>query len=68
MVVVMYPDSPPEDVSKIKERIKSLGCKPHEIYGEDNIAIAVLGNTKDLVKEELAILPSVQHGLRVSKK
>ncbi|MCF8259516.1 MAG: 3-deoxy-7-phosphoheptulonate synthase [Melioribacteraceae bacterium] len=68
MLVVMNPNAPKEHIERVREKILKLDCKPHEIFGKDNIAIAVLGNTKDIDKEDLSILPSVQHVLRVSKK
>ena len=51
MLIILGLDSPREDVDKVKEKIKNLGCTPHEIPGVSKLAIGITGPT-NLLKEE----------------
>jgi 3-deoxy-7-phosphoheptulonate synthase len=68
MLIILGLDSPREDVDKVKEKIKNLGCTPHEIPGVSKLAIGITGPTNLLKEEDFQMMHSVQEVLRVSKK
>lgn len=68
MLVVMELDAPREDIEKVKARIITLNCTPHEIPGETKLAIGITGPTSELKKEDFNLMPSVEDVVRVTKK
>ena len=68
MVIIMGLDAPRTDIEKVKQRIESLGCTPHEIPGATKLAIGITGPTNILNREDFLVMPSVQDAVRVSKK
>ncbi|MFH1195896.1 MAG: 3-deoxy-7-phosphoheptulonate synthase [bacterium] len=68
MLIILGLDSPREDVDKIKEKIRNLGCTPHEIPGASKLAIGITGPTNLLKEEDFQMMHAVQEVLRVSKK
>jgi 3-deoxy-7-phosphoheptulonate synthase len=68
MLILMSLDAPRHDIDRIKNKIISLHCQPHEIPGESKLAIGITGSTEQLVKEDFEILPSVDEVIRVTKK
>ena len=68
MLLLMSLDAPRHDIDRIKEKIISLNCTPHEIPGESKLAIGVTGPTDQLSKEDFEVLPSVEEVIRVTKK
>lgn len=68
MLILMKLNSPREDIIAVKEKVKSLGCTPHEIPGESKLAIGITGPSDKLTKEDFQILSSVEEVVRVSKK
>ncbi|MCX6149452.1 MAG: 3-deoxy-7-phosphoheptulonate synthase [Ignavibacteriales bacterium] len=68
MVIIMDVNSPQSDVDKVKEKIATVGCKPHLIYGAQKLAIGLTGPTEALDEEEFQLMDSVEEVLRVSKK
>lgn len=68
MLVVMALDAPREDIEKVKSKITSLNCTPHEIPGATKLAIGITGPTSKLKKEDFQLMPSVEDVVRVTKK
>ncbi|MCU7495719.1 MAG: 3-deoxy-7-phosphoheptulonate synthase [Ignavibacteria bacterium] len=68
MILFLKLDASEKDVEKVKEKVASLGCTPHLIYGTEKLAIALTGPTTSLDEEEFLLLDSVQEVLRISKK
>ncbi len=68
MLVVMDLNSPREDIEKVKAKITSLNCTPHEIPGATKLAIGITGPTSNLKKEDFQLMPSVEDVVRVTKK
>ncbi|MBN1302730.1 MAG: 3-deoxy-7-phosphoheptulonate synthase [Melioribacteraceae bacterium] len=68
MLVIMDLNSPRSDVEKVVEKIRSLGCTPHEIPGSSKLAIGITGQTNKLDEEYFQLMPSVQEVVRVTKK
>ncbi len=68
MVIIMDVNAPAESVEKVKEKILSVGCKPHEIVGSQKLAIGLTGPTEALDEEEFQLMDYVEEVLRVSKK
>jgi len=68
MLVVMNLNAPREDIEKVKSKITSLNCTPHEIPGATKLAIGITGPTSKLKKEDFQLMPSVEDVVRVTKK
>jgi len=60
-------NAPKEDIEQVENKILSKGCKPHEIWGSEKLAIGVTGQTTALAEEEFLIMNSVEEVYRVSK-
>jgi 3-deoxy-7-phosphoheptulonate synthase len=67
MVIMMKLNAPQEHIDNVKEKIVSYGCKPHEIFGSQKIAIGVTGSTAKLSIEDFLPMDSVEEVVRVSK-
>lgn len=67
MVIMMKLDSPKKDLEEVINKIHSKGCKHHEIWGAEKLAIGVTGQTAALSEEEFLIMNSVEEVYRVSK-
>lgn len=67
MVIMMKLNAPKEDIEQVKEKILARGCKHHEIWGSEKLAIGVTGQTMSLSEEEFLIMNSVDEVYRVSK-
>jgi 3-deoxy-7-phosphoheptulonate synthase len=67
MVIMMKLNAPKEDIEQVENKILSKGCKPHEIWGSEKLAIGVTGQTTALTEEEFLIMNSVEEVYRVSK-
>jgi 3-deoxy-7-phosphoheptulonate synthase len=67
MVIMMKLDSPKEDLEEVIKKIHSRGCKHHEIWGAEKLAIGITGQTAALSKEEFLTMNSVVDVYRVSK-
>jgi 3-deoxy-7-phosphoheptulonate synthase len=59
--------APKEDLGTVIDKIHSKGCKHHEIWGSEMLAIGVTGQTTSLSEEEFLIMNSVEGVYRVSK-
>jgi len=68
MVIIMDVNAPQENVEKVKEKIFSVGCKPHIIVGSQKLAIGLTGPTEAIDEEEFQLMDYVEEVLRVSKK
>jgi len=67
MVIMMKLNAPKEDIEQVENKILSKGCKFHEIWGSEKLAIGVTGQTTALTEEEFLIMNSVEEVYRVSK-
>lgn len=68
MLILMALNSPREHVEKVKEKVHSLNCTPHEIPGDSKLAIGITGPTETLKRVDFQVLPSVEEVVRVTKK
>jgi 3-deoxy-7-phosphoheptulonate synthase len=68
MLIMMNLNSPREDVEKVKEKIISRKCTPHEIPGSSKLAIGITGPSGDLAREDFLLMDSVEDVVRVSKQ
>jgi len=68
MLIIMSLNTPREDIDKVKHKVKSLQCTPHEIPGSSKLAIGITGPTGQLDEEMFQLMPSVQEVVRVTKK
>jgi 3-deoxy-7-phosphoheptulonate synthase len=57
----------PAEITRVCERIASLGLRPHIIPGEQRTAIGVTGNSAPLDPADFEDLPGVAEAIRVSK-
>jgi len=64
---MMSLQTPRADVDKIKNKIKSCGCTPHEIPGAIKLAIGITGPSAKLSIEDFLMMDSVDEVVRVTK-
>jgi 3-deoxy-7-phosphoheptulonate synthase len=67
MIIVVRPDSTPEQIDHILDRIQELGYKPHISRGELRTIIGVIGDENKLQAEPLAAIPGVEQVLPILK-
>ena len=67
MLIMMSLQTPRADVDKIKNKIKSCGCTPHEIPGAIKLAIGITGPSAKLSIEDFLMMDSVDEVVRVTK-
>ncbi|MCH7516970.1 MAG: 3-deoxy-7-phosphoheptulonate synthase, partial [Bacteroidetes bacterium] len=67
MLILMGLNAPRKDVEKVKEKIVSKQCTPHEIPGSHKLAIGITGPSGNLTIEEFLGMDSVDEVIRVSK-
>jgi 3-deoxy-7-phosphoheptulonate synthase len=60
-------NSPKEHIEKVKEKIKSFNCVPHEIPGSIKLAVGITGQTSKLSEDDFLNMDSVDEVVRVSK-
>ena len=68
MLILMALNTPREHVEKVKEKILSMNCTPHEIPGDSKLAIGITGSTETLKRVDFQVMPSVEEVVRVTKK
>ncbi len=59
MIVVMKKDANGQDVSRLVERVESLGLKAHVIVGTERTVVAVVGDDRKTYKDSLESSPGV---------
>jgi 3-deoxy-7-phosphoheptulonate synthase len=67
MIIVLRPNSTPEQIDHILERIQELGFKPHLSRGELRTIIGVIGDENKLQATPLAAIPGVEQVLPILK-
>src|SRR5260370_42489383 len=67
MIIVVRPDSTPEQIDHILDRIQELGYKPHVSRGALRTIIGVIGDENKLQAEPLAAIPGVEQVLPILK-
>ena len=67
MLILMGLNAPRKDVEKVKEKIVSWECTPHEIPGSLKLAIGITGPSSNLTIEEFLGMDSVDEVIRISK-
>src|SRR5436305_14723569 len=67
MIIVLRPDSTPEQIEHILEHIQELGFKPHLSRGEKRTIIGVIGDEDKLQVEPLSAIPGVEQVLPILK-
>ncbi len=67
MLIMLNLQAPRADVERVKSKIISQGCTPHEIPGAVKLAIGVTGQSSKLSVEDFMMLDSVDEVVRVSK-
>lgn len=60
MIVVMKRGATPDQISHMITRVKSLGLKPHPIYGTERTVIAAVGEKRDEHRQSLESGPGVE--------
>ena len=60
-------DSPRQDIEKVKDKIITKDCTPHEIPGSRKLAIGITGPSGKLTIEDFLGMNSVDEVVRVSK-
>ncbi len=67
MLIMMKLDSPREHIEKVKKKIISFNCTPHEIPGSVKLAIGITGPSAKLSEDDFLTMDSVDEVVRVSK-
>lgn len=67
MLIIMKLNAPRTDIEKVEEKIRLLGFSPHEIPGEQRMAIGITGNKGKLDPEIFLGLAGVIEAIPVSK-
>ncbi|HEV3261433.1 MAG TPA: 3-deoxy-7-phosphoheptulonate synthase [Gemmataceae bacterium] len=67
MIIVLRPNSTPEQIDHILERIQELGLKPHLSQGQLRTIIGVIGDEDKLQAEPLAAIAGVEQVLPILK-
>ncbi len=60
MIVVMKRGATPDQIAHMITRVKSLGLKPHPIYGTERTVIAAVGEKRDEHRQSLESGPGVE--------
>jgi len=67
MIIVLRPESTPEQFDHVLERIKELGLKAHVSKGELRTIIGVIGDEDKLQVQPLSAIPGVEQVLPILK-
>lgn len=67
MLVMMKQDVSADEVEKVKEKIRALGYRPHEIPGIQRIAIGITGNRGRIDPDVFLSMAGVADAVPVSK-
>ncbi len=67
MLIMLKLDAPREHIEKVKTKIISFGCTPHEIPGSLKLAIGVTGASSSLQIDDFISMDSVDDVVRVTK-
>lgn len=67
MLIVMKTGATRDDIDRVKEKIVSLGCAPHELPGSWRMAIGVTGNRVKLSPDLFTLLPGVEEAIPVTR-
>src|SRR5437667_2206334 len=67
MIIVLRPDSTPEQIGHVLDRIRDLGFKAHLSQGELRTIIGVIGDENKLQAEPLQAIPGVEQVLPILK-
>ena len=67
MIIVLRPDSTPDQIGHVLDRIRELGFKPHLSQGELRTIIGVIGDENRLQTQPLSAIPGVEQVLPILK-
>jgi 3-deoxy-7-phosphoheptulonate synthase len=67
MLILLKLDAPRNHIQKIKDKITSFNCTPHEIPGSLKLAIGITGPSSTLQIDDFISMDSVEEVVRVSK-
>ncbi|MGL4465851.1 MAG: 3-deoxy-7-phosphoheptulonate synthase, partial [Planctomycetia bacterium] len=67
MIIVLKPDTTPDQVRHVVERVEELGLKPHVSQGTQRTIIGVIGDEERLRAEPLEAIPGVEQVIPVLK-
>lgn len=60
MVIVMKPNSTAAEIGAVIARVQEAGARPHPIYGVERTVVAVVGDTRNVDREEFSRMPGVE--------
>ncbi|MBD2432500.1 MULTISPECIES: 3-deoxy-7-phosphoheptulonate synthase [Fischerella] len=68
MIVVIKPDTPPEEIERIIQELDHWDVKPEKLVGKHKVVIGLVGNTAILNPEHIQqISPFIQEVIRIDK-
>ncbi len=66
MVIVMRPDSSPEDVKRVEQKLRARGLQVFLSNGNGKTVLGVAGDTKSVDVRDYQLLPGVSEVVRIS--
>ncbi|PZN13146.1 MAG: 3-deoxy-7-phosphoheptulonate synthase [Bacillota bacterium] len=67
MIVIMHPHATPEDIERVKERMRQAGLKPFVATGEERTVIHGHGDSRPLDKQQVETMSGVERVLTVTR-
>lgn len=67
MVIVMSQHATEEEIVQVVEFVESLGARTHISRGEEKIVIGVIGDKRNVQKEQIRVLPGVEEVVSILK-
>jgi 3-deoxy-7-phosphoheptulonate synthase len=67
MLVLMKRDAAREDITRVTEKVTSLGFRAHEIPGAQSVAIGITGNAAKIDPEQFLSMRGVEQAIPVTR-
>ena len=68
MIIVMSPSATKEDITKVENKLKSMGLQAHLSVGAERTIVGVIGDKKVIGNLEMNMLPGVEKTVRITEK
>ena len=68
MIIVMSPSATKEDITKVENKLNSMGLQAHLSVGAERTIVGVIGDKKVIGNLEMNMLPGVEKTVRITEK
>ncbi len=65
MIIVMKSEATPEEVERVKERLRQAGLGIHTSEGEERTILGAIGDVRKVAAETIESLPGVERAIRI---